>query len=104
MHQTELEWRSASLPASYLSYGPPLLACIAKHNCRSIAVASSSGVCILDASMEKKWKRFDAMDETKFQILAFHWWEGEDDEDLLLTVVETIKNQKRHLACWSRKR
>ena len=120
IHRTELEWRSANLPASYLSScgGPPRLARIANQDCRSIAISSLLGLCILDVSHYSslhqhnsstnitpvpRWKRFDKLEESSFRVLGMNWWENSGDEDLLLTVIET-SDLKRHLACWSRKR
>lgn len=47
----EMQWADSSIPKTYLSaYGAPVVAAIGKNFGRSIAVASSRGLCVLDCS------------------------------------------------------
>jgi len=47
----EIEWRESRIPTSYLnSFGAPKISAIAHRYCRSIAVAASKGLCVLDCS------------------------------------------------------
>lgn len=102
LHQSELDWRSASIPASYLSCcggAPPQIACIAPQ-ASLVCIASLLGYCILNPA--HKWRRFDRPQEVAFTVLAMEFWEEKDDA-VLLTVIET-SDKRRYLACWSHKR
>jgi hypothetical protein len=45
----EVEWCEARIPPSYTSkFGSPLLAAIGRRECRSVAIAASRGLCVLD--------------------------------------------------------
>ena len=47
----EIEWRESRIPPSYISsFGAPNIAAIGRRHCRSIAVASCKGFCVLDCS------------------------------------------------------
>eukprot|EP00548_Thalassiothrix_antarctica_P011723 CAMPEP_0194163202 /NCGR_PEP_ID=MMETSP0152-20130528/79913_1 /TAXON_ID=1049557 /ORGANISM="Thalassiothrix antarctica, Strain L6-D1" /LENGTH=900 /DNA_ID=CAMNT_0038873175 /DNA_START=1796 /DNA_END=4495 /DNA_ORIENTATION=+ len=82
------------------------MACIAPHRCRSIAVASPLGLCVLDAWRgNNKWKRFDKAEENQFRVLAMEWWEdSNDEEDFLIAIIELVATSHRFLAGWARRR
>lgn len=55
---SEIEWQESALPINYrLEYGAPSIATMGSRG-RSIAVASSRGLCILECS-PIKWKKLD---------------------------------------------
>ena len=122
-NDTEMEWRESRIPQSYLNtYGAPLVAAMGRRMCRSIAVASAQGMCVLDCSRlvaesaragrasSPKWRMFGESEEREFRVLCMSWWEGvrEKQDDLLLAVIETEegwqKRKTRYLSCWSRRR
>lgn len=44
-------WKDSRIPASYTTaFGAPRLASIGRKRCRSLAVAASKGLCVLDCS------------------------------------------------------
>ena len=107
----ELDWKISALPFSYIAtQGSPRIATIGPVQIKSIAVASSRGVCILD-TYHNRWKQFGSPDEERsFSIVSMTWWEGspeggEDDErdDLLVAIVQTSSG-RQFLSCWSSKR
>lgn len=107
----ELEWKISTLPLNYRNlYGPPQIAAVGYRNGRSIAVASSNGVCVLD-NRYRKWKQFGTPNEERsFQVVTMAWWEGQSlygdeasTEDLLVAVIQS-NNGRQYLSCWSPKR
>jgi hypothetical protein len=118
----ELEWKESLLPTSYISaHGPPQIAAIGRRHGRSLAMASSSGLLILDIhsgnvnmnSRLHKWRLFGSeTEERAFKVLAMTWWEGaavqgqgpeHESDDLLVTIVQSNSGQQ-YLSCWSPKR
>ena len=148
-------WKDSRIPASYTAaFGAPRLASIGRKRCRSIAVAASKGLCVLDCSRmssdhlshfkqrrlwnyngqtpntkvdgpvridQPRWRLFGSeADERAFRVLAMTWWEGDTDciigsddmssDDLLIAVIElqndfgVTNDDRRFLACWSRRR
>ena len=107
----ELDWKVAILPTSYRNaYGPPSLASCGRRNGKSIAVAASRGVCILDRG--SRWRRFGSPAEEKsFKVVAMTWWEGDGNDlgpeeltdDLLVAIIQA-DNGRQYLSCWSSKR
>ena len=120
-HNVSLQWDEVRVPPSYVAYnGPCRIAAIGKDRGRSIAVASSRGLCVLDLSRMKhlesdqassvilhktpRWKLFSNInDEQRFRIVSMSWWEC-GVEDFLLAVVQYTNIESLHLVCWSRKR
>ena len=94
----ELEWKESLLPASYISaHGPPQIAAIGRQHGRSLAMASSSGLLMLDihnhsgnnnvnvnannvsssSRVHNKWHLFGSeTEERAFKVLSMTWWEG----------------------------
>jgi hypothetical protein len=117
----ELEWTESLLPTSYISeHGPPQIAAIGRKHGRSLAVASSSGLLILDinsgnvnnlSSRVHKWRLFGTeTEERAFKVLSMTWWEGAavqgpeyESDDLLVAIVQSNSGQQ-YLSCWSPKR
>jgi hypothetical protein len=105
----ELEWKISTLPLPYINaFGPPRLAAAGRHNCATMAVASSSGVCILDSKY--RWRQFGTpSEESSFSVVSMVWWEGngskkaEENEDFLLAIVQS-RSGRQYLSCWSPKR
>ncbi|CAJ1952662.1 unnamed protein product [Cylindrotheca closterium] len=105
----QLAWKSSTLPLSYINaYGAPKFAAVGRQNSATIAIASSSGVCLLDNKY--RWKQFGTpIEESSFSIILMEWWEGngtkksEENEDLLVTIIE-LRSGKQYLSCWSPKR
>ena len=59
-------WKDSRIPASYTAaFGVPRLASIGRKRCRSIAVAASKGLCVLDCSR----KSSDQLSHFKQQLL-----------------------------------
>lgn len=55
----EIEWRESLIPQTYVSSnGVPTIATIGRHFSRSIAVASSRGLCVLDCSRMQTSNRY----------------------------------------------
>lgn len=53
-HSTEVEWKEADVPIPYgLDYGYPIIAAMSPGG-RSVAVASSRGLCVLECSPRPK--------------------------------------------------
>jgi len=103
------------VPTSYVaSNGPCKIAVIGKDYGRSIAVAASRGLCVLDlsrmcqlesgrSSQTPRWKLFrNVNDEHRFRVVSMVWWEREND-DFLLAVVKYAAIDTLKLVCWSRK-
>lgn len=103
------------MPTSYVaSNGPCKIAVIGKDYGRSIAVAASRGLCVLDLSRMRqlesgrlsqspRWKLFrNVNDEHRFRVVSMVWWECEND-DFLLAVVRYAAIDILQLVCWSRK-
>ena len=113
-----LQWEESTVPPSYIaSNGPCQIGAIGKEYGRSIAVASSHGLCVLDLSRvsrdvkgkqtslakQPRWKLFSNInDEHRFRIESMCWWEC-GGEDFLLAVVQYTNVESLHLVCWSRK-
>ena len=108
----EIEWKESLVPPAYVNeVGSPTVAAIGREHGRALAVASSSGICILDILRNEKWRLFGSEAEEKaFQVIAMAWWEGpvseslandnEMNEDLLVAVIQ-LKNGSYFLSCWS---
>lgn len=115
------------MPPPYVaSNGSCQIAAVGKDYGRSIAIAASRGLCVLDLSRMHKletgepgsvsspnpspsqsprWKMFSNVnDEQRFRISSMIWWECAADEDFLLAVVHYTNIDTLHLVCWSRKR
>eukprot|EP00934_Nitzschia_sp_Nitz4_P000493 Nitzschia sp. Nitz4//scaffold146_size56529//4623//10014//NITZ4_006569-RA/size56529-augustus-gene-0.20-mRNA-1//-1//CDS//3329536614//493//frame0 len=111
LNDWELEWKVSTLPINYRnSYGPPSLAAVGHRNGISLAVASSSGVCVFD-HRSCKWKQFGTpSEERSFQVVDMVWWEGqegggsEDKTDDLLVALIQSNNGRQYLSMWSHKR
>ena len=126
---TALRWEESRVDAAYVaSNGPCQIAVAGKQWGRSIAVAASRGLCVLDLSRmprpdlrhagpapaprsmlswSPRWKVFgNVKDERRFSVVRMLWFERslDDSEDLLLAVVQYTALDTPHLACWSRKR
>lgn len=120
----ELSWGESRIPTPYtIKHGCPTLACTGKKWGRSIAVASSKGVCVLDLGVRSTndrqvrqhrphWRMFgNQTEENSFQVEAMEWWEGPQEllskkmirDDLLLAIVRVGEDldRARFLACWS---
>ncbi|KAL7542795.1 hypothetical protein ACHAXR_012401 [Thalassiosira sp. AJA248-18] len=120
-----LQWEESRIPPTYVaSNGPCQIAAVGKDYGRSIAVAASLGLCVLDLSrmpwMESqhagheknapsiltqspRWKQFSSVnDEQRFRVVSMIWWEM-GNEDLLLATVQFANTNKLHLVCWSRR-
>ena len=107
----ELDWKLSALPLSYrASQGPPSIAAMGSTRAKSIAVASSRGVCVMDTH-NQKWKQFGSPSEERaFSVLAMTWWEGsprgerDDENDDLLVALTQTRAGGRFLSCWTSKR
>lgn len=111
-----IEWAESRVPPTYVaSNGPCQIAAVGKDFGRSIAVASSRGLCVLDLSrgqqlepgrfgstnQSPRWKLFSNInDEHSFRVLSMTWWET-TNQDFLLAVVKYKFNDALWLACWS---
>jgi hypothetical protein len=122
----EIEWLESILPTDYIqSYGAPTIASTGKCFGRSIAVAASRGICIMDCTsatfddsqihdatshsdavkrsrMHRRWRRFGKVaDEKAVTVIALTWWEGlenddcKESEDLLIAVIEIKQGLER---------
>jgi hypothetical protein len=105
----ELKWKMSSLPVSYISaYGPPRMAAIGATHSKSIAVASSHGLCVWNMHYRHRWKHFGTpIEEKSFTVLGMVWWEGrkanqklEEEGDLLIAIIRTNTGHQ-YLSCWS---
>lgn len=110
----DLAWNVSSLPPAYVAaFGAPTIAAVGSTKYQSVAVASTHGVCIIDAHRpsSRRWKQFGSPCEEKtFSVIAMAWWEGcrasdrdIEAEDLLVAVIKH-KNGRQFLSCWSPKR
>ena len=104
------------MPPSYIaSNGPCQIAAVGKDYGRSIAVAASRGLCVLDLSRSQqleferlgsthqspRWKQFSNVnDEHRFRVISMVWWESAN-QDFLLAVVQYKLNDALRLVCWS---
>lgn len=121
-----LQWEESRVPPTYVaSNGPCNVAALGKEYGRSIAVAASRGLCVLDLSRMggnetgqlgsesllhpyppqcPRWKIFSNVnDEQRFRVSSMVWWECVSD-DFLLAVIKYSNKDALHLVCWSRKR
>jgi hypothetical protein len=110
----ELGWMTSALPQSYVAtFGSPRIAAVGHSHTKSVAVASSKGVCVLDAHNihRHRWKQFGSPNQEKmFSVAAMTWWEGHSGakneakrDDFLITITET-NSGRQYLSCWSPKR
>ena len=113
-----LKWEESRVPSTYVSTnGPCNIAAVGKDYGRSIAVAASRGLCVLDLSRMPqiesgrsdsppqfpRWKLFSNVnDEHRFRVVSMIWWEC-DNDDFLLAVVQYATIGTLQLVCWSRK-
>ena len=113
-----LKWEESRVPPTYVSTnGPCNIAAVGKDYGRSIAVAASRGLCVLDLSRMPqiqsgrsdlppqfpRWKLFSNVnDEHRFRVVSMIWWEC-DNDDFLLAVVQYAAVGTLQLVCWSRK-
>jgi hypothetical protein len=107
----EIEWRDARIPLDYsLAHGAPRVAAIGGKHCESVAIAASSGFCVLDCGKsfamrdddcrrngdvppnrlphvftrrsKPKWHRFGSeSEEVLFRVISMLWWEGAPHSD-----------------------
>ena len=109
-----LKWEESRVPPTYVSTnGPCNIAAVGRDYGRSIAVAASRGLCVLDLSRMPqiesgrsqfpRWKLFSNVnDEHRFRVISMIWWEC-DNDDFLLAVVQYATIGTLQLVCWSRK-
>ena len=126
----EIEWRETKIPVDYVkSYGSPCMAAIGSRLGRSVAVASSRGLCSLDcgeafgeasssgrAQVLPRWYRLgNETEESQLKVISFGWWEGpnpgEEDtmnvlDDILIALIEIDEGPTSgfYLSCWAQKR
>jgi len=117
-HDVSLKWEESHVPPTYVaSNGPCKIAAVGKDYGRSIAVAASRGLCVLDlsrmpqiesgrldsATQSPRWKLFSNVnDEHRFRVVGMTWWECNND-DFLLAVVQYATIDTLQLVCWARK-
>ncbi len=110
----QLGWTTSALPQPYVStYGAPRIAAVGLGHAKSLAVASTKGVCVLDGQLlhRHRWKQFGSPNEERmFTVAAMTWWEGNPRakseakrENLLVAITET-NSGRQYLSCWSPKR
>lgn len=103
------------MPPTYIaSNGPCQIAAVGRDYGRSIAVAASRGLCVLETRNQRiehgrsgsapqppRWKLFSNInDEHRFKVVSMTWWEC-GNQDFLLAVVQYKFNDTLRLVCWS---